>query len=269
MFIPSPKYLKHAYRNTSYANLQICLELSSHAGRYVWNLLHISATHYLEWPRGRYSESARPVFWPLDVIWVVIMRIDPRGGVEHATGACTTTTPRSTATRTSRCTSVSRGCAVSTGRRLRERTTTQRILPREWALLQVRRPIHPGAPLQSAGAAPHEPSGGLRRAAHRRHRSRARLTRRAEVSDTTARVMHPLGTRSGRLQCTQHHQTAHAGNQVMLLLLDSGSMHNFVNKAFVDRVGATTQEIKPLDVRVANGDRLTCSRMVPELKCWM
>lgn len=55
----------------------------------------------------------------------------------------------------------------------------------------------------------------------------------------------------------------------MLLLLDSGSMHNFVNKAFVDHVGATTQEIKPLDVRVANGDRLTCSRMVPELKCWM
>ena len=59
------------------------------------------------------------------------------------------------------------------------------------------------------------------------------------------------------------------GNQVMLLLLDSGSTHSFVNKTFVERVGATTKEIATLDVRVANGDRLTCSRQVPELKWWM
>ncbi|XP_073353661.1 uncharacterized protein [Aegilops tauschii subsp. strangulata] len=59
------------------------------------------------------------------------------------------------------------------------------------------------------------------------------------------------------------------GNQVMLLLLDSGSTHSFVNKSFVKRVGVETQEIATLDVRVANGDRLTCSRQVPELKWWM
>ena len=59
------------------------------------------------------------------------------------------------------------------------------------------------------------------------------------------------------------------GNQVMLLLLDSGSTHSFVSKSFMDRVGASTQEIAPLEVRVANGDRLSCSRQVPELKWWM
>ena len=65
------------------------------------------------------------------------------------------------------------------------------------------------------------------------------------------------------------HLHALVGNQVMLLLLDSGSLHSFVNKSFVERVGAETQEIATLDVRVANSDRLTCSRQVPELKSWM
>ena len=55
----------------------------------------------------------------------------------------------------------------------------------------------------------------------------------------------------------------------MLLLLDSGSTHSFVNKSFVKRVGVETQEIATLDVRAANGDRLTCDRIVPDLKWWM
>lgn len=38
------------------------------------------------------------------------------------------------------------------------------------------------------------------------------------------------------------------GNQVMLLLVDSGSTHSFVNKSFVDRIGATTQEQLPGEV---------------------
>ncbi|XBH55725.1 hypothetical protein VPH35_077749 [Triticum aestivum] len=57
-----------------------------------------------------------------------------------------------------------------------------------------------------------------------------------------------------------------AGNQVMLLLVDSGSTHSFINKAFVDRIGATTEELPPVEECVANGDRLTCSRMVLDLK---
>ena len=55
----------------------------------------------------------------------------------------------------------------------------------------------------------------------------------------------------------------------MLLLLDSGSTHSFVNKSFVDRIGAQTQPLPPVEVRVANGDRITCDRIVPDLKWWM
>lgn len=59
------------------------------------------------------------------------------------------------------------------------------------------------------------------------------------------------------------------GNQVMLLLLGSGSTHSFVNKAFVERVGAATQDMPAVEVQVANGDCLTSSRLVPDLKWWM
>lgn len=49
------------------------------------------------------------------------------------------------------------------------------------------------------------------------------------------------------------------GNQVMLLLLDSGSTHSFVNKSFVDHIGAQTQPLSPVEVRVANGNLATDS----------
>ncbi|XBJ17501.1 hypothetical protein VPH35_008891 [Triticum aestivum] len=59
------------------------------------------------------------------------------------------------------------------------------------------------------------------------------------------------------------------GNQVMLLLLDSGITHSFVNKAFIDRLGPATEEMPPTEVRMDNDDKLTCNRMVPDLKWWM
>ncbi|KAE8812438.1 hypothetical protein D1007_10581 [Hordeum vulgare] len=65
------------------------------------------------------------------------------------------------------------------------------------------------------------------------------------------------------------HLRALVGNQVMLLLLDSSSTHSFVNKSFVERIGTKTEDVAPVDVREANGDRLTCNRMVPEIKWWM
>lgn len=59
------------------------------------------------------------------------------------------------------------------------------------------------------------------------------------------------------------------GNQVMLLLLDSGSTHSFVNKAFVDCLSLAMEEMPPTEVRVANGDKLTCNRIMPSRKWWM
>jgi hypothetical protein len=55
-------------------------------------------------------------------------------------------------------------------------------------------------------------------------------------------------------------------NQVMLLLVDSGSSNTFVNANFVNRTNCTTVDIPPVSVKVANGQLLDCDRMVPQLQ---
>ena len=45
------------------------------------------------------------------------------------------------------------------------------------------------------------------------------------------------------------------GNQVVLILLDSGSTHTFVDQALLDRVSVPAQTMKkPMQVKVANGN---------------
>jgi hypothetical protein len=51
-------------------------------------------------------------------------------------------------------------------------------------------------------------------------------------------------------------------NQVMLILVDSGSSHNFVSRAFAVRVGLVTIAVKPMHVKVANGHALISSYQV-------
>ena len=51
----------------------------------------------------------------------------------------------------------------------------------------------------------------------------------------------------------------------MLLLVDSGSTHNFVSEAFVSRLGTVTESLPPVSVRVANGHRVHCDRIVRKL----
>lgn len=58
---------------------------------------------------------------------------------------------------------------------------------------------------------------------------------------------------------------AMVGDQVMLLLVDSGSTHSFVSETFVSRLGAATEPLPPVSVRVANGHRLHCDRIVRKL----
>jgi hypothetical protein len=57
-------------------------------------------------------------------------------------------------------------------------------------------------------------------------------------------------------------------NQVMLLLVDSGSSNTFVNANLVNRLNCTMVEIPPVSVKVANGQILDCDRMVPQLQWW-
>jgi hypothetical protein len=56
------------------------------------------------------------------------------------------------------------------------------------------------------------------------------------------------------------------GNQVMLLLLDSGSSHSFINKNFAVRIGAATVPIPGVHVKLANGQLVTCDEMVSQLE---
>lgn len=59
------------------------------------------------------------------------------------------------------------------------------------------------------------------------------------------------------------------GNQVMLILVDSGSTHSFVDRKFLAHTNLETQAIPLVSVKVANGDRLHCDSMVPALTWWI
>ena len=45
-------------------------------------------------------------------------------------------------------------------------------------------------------------------------------------------------------------------NKVLLILVDSGSSHSFISKAFVQMLGISTVPMSPQQVRLANGDCL-------------
>jgi predicted aspartyl protease len=49
-------------------------------------------------------------------------------------------------------------------------------------------------------------------------------------------------------------------NKVMLILVDSGSSHNFVSKEFLHQTGIQTSATTPLQVKVANGELLGSDR---------
>lgn len=60
-----------------------------------------------------------------------------------------------------------------------------------------------------------------------------------------------------------------AGNQVLLILLDSGSSHTFVNSAVVSKLGCNVSKIKPLRVKVANGAIMSCDTEVPDFSWYI
>ncbi|XP_038978713.1 uncharacterized protein LOC120109046 [Phoenix dactylifera] len=51
---------------------------------------------------------------------------------------------------------------------------------------------------------------------------------------------------------------AWVGRNEVSLLVDSGSSHNFINAAIVPKLGYILQNIQPFEVKVANGEKLTC-----------
>lgn len=58
------------------------------------------------------------------------------------------------------------------------------------------------------------------------------------------------------------------GNQVMLILVDSGSSNSFINASMVDRINCETIDVAPMPVKVANGQYMYTTKMVPALSWW-
>lgn len=52
-------------------------------------------------------------------------------------------------------------------------------------------------------------------------------------------------------------------NKVLLLLVDSGSSHSFIDFNFATMLGLPLQPITPSLVKVANGDCLSCQYIIP------
>jgi hypothetical protein len=59
------------------------------------------------------------------------------------------------------------------------------------------------------------------------------------------------------------------GDQVMLLLLDSGSLHSFVDSALVNKLKCSVTTIPTLKVKVAGGAYMYCDTMVPNMQWWL
>jgi hypothetical protein len=58
------------------------------------------------------------------------------------------------------------------------------------------------------------------------------------------------------------------GNQVMVLLIDSGSTHTFVTRAFAERAGCSISPIAAVPVKIANGHLMTSDSHVAGLQWW-
>lgn len=57
------------------------------------------------------------------------------------------------------------------------------------------------------------------------------------------------------------------GNQVMLILVDSGSS-SFINANMVERIQFEVTEVPPLPMKVANGQYMYTTKMLPTLSWW-
>ncbi|OMO81357.1 Retrotransposon gag protein [Corchorus olitorius] len=55
-------------------------------------------------------------------------------------------------------------------------------------------------------------------------------------------------------------------NQWIMILIDTGSTHNFINTAVAKRLGCATLPMSHVPVTVANGEALTCKEMCRQLK---
>ena len=72
------------------------------------------------------------------------------------------------------------------------------------------------------------------------------------------------GTASGEVMRLR----ATVKNKVMLILLDSGSSHSFVNSSFLSTVGITPVPVSSKKVKLANGQILVSAAIAPDMEWW-
>jgi hypothetical protein len=58
---------------------------------------------------------------------------------------------------------------------------------------------------------------------------------------------------------------AMVGNQIMLILIDSGSMGSFLNSNMLQRLQCSVQQTTPVKVKLANNEEMHCNQIVPNL----
>lgn len=58
-----------------------------------------------------------------------------------------------------------------------------------------------------------------------------------------------------------HKFTATIRNRRIVVLVDNGSSHNFINKILADKFNLTATDVEAFKVRVANGEGLICNKL--------
>jgi hypothetical protein len=58
---------------------------------------------------------------------------------------------------------------------------------------------------------------------------------------------------------------AMVGNQIMLILIDSGSTGSFLNSNMLQRLQCSVQQTTPVKVKLANNEEMHCNQIVPNL----
>ena len=59
--------------------------------------------------------------------------------------------------------------------------------------------------------------------------------------------------------------TAHINKKEVSLLIDNGSLHNFINSNTMQRVRLKCLATKPFEVKVANGEKLACQAIAKQV----
>ncbi|KAH9292247.1 hypothetical protein KI387_042564, partial [Taxus chinensis] len=57
--------------------------------------------------------------------------------------------------------------------------------------------------------------------------------------------------------------------QRVMVLIDSGATHNFIDASLVERQGLQTKDFEGFNIVVANGEYMRCTRRVPQLSITM